>query len=124
MATKQNHKITGVLRSISQRETKGNNFVTRQIILDVTDGAYVQNIPIQFTQDRCDLVDNFTEGQEVTISFNLRGRIWQDKCFGTIEGWRIESTNTSNAPAPPESQPQQTAASDKQGNLPENQLPF
>lgn len=104
MAARQNYKITGIISKIGQRESKSNSFTARQVILDVEDGNYTQNIPIQFTQDRCDLCDNFSEGEEVTISFNLRGRIWQDKCFGSIEGWKIEGTGNVK-PKPQEAEP-------------------
>jgi hypothetical protein len=47
------------------------------------------------TQGKCDSINSFGVGQEVTVSFNLRGREWTSpqgevKHFNTLEAWRIE----------------------------------
>ena len=80
-------------------------------------------IIIQFTQQRCDLLDSLQIGQNVKVYINIRGREWtnpqgETKYFNTIEGWKIEVIQTTNvanqqpmtqtAPAPtPQRAPQQ-----------------
>ena len=49
---------------------------------------------MEFTQDRCDILDCFDLNEMVEISFNLRGRIWInpqgiETFFNTIEAFRI-----------------------------------
>jgi hypothetical protein len=65
--------------------------------------TYPQEIEIQFTQDKCSLLDGIRTGQEVTIGVNLRGRMWtnpqgEDKYFNTIEGWKIDAPGQAPAP--------------------------
>jgi hypothetical protein len=68
-----------------------------------TDEQYPQMIMVEFVQDKCNLLDNYVEGQDVKIGINLRGREWinpegEAKYFNAIQGWRIES-NLADAPA-------------------------
>jgi len=57
-------------------------------------------ILIEFVQDKCDLLNKFKEGEDVTVSINLRGREWvnpqgETKYFNSIQGWRIGATAAS-----------------------------
>jgi hypothetical protein len=50
---------------------------------------------VEFTQDKCDLLNNYNVGEDVKVSINLRGREWvspqgETKYFNSIQGWRIE----------------------------------
>lgn len=60
---------------------------------------------IEFVQDKCDLLNNFSIGQDVTVSINLRGREWinpqgEAKYFNSIQGWRIEAAQGGSTPPP------------------------
>jgi len=39
-------------------------------------------------------------GDVVTVSFNLKGRQWQDRWFSNTEAWRIESVSKAASVAP------------------------
>ena len=50
---------------------------------------------IEFIQNNCELLDNYSIGQTVRIGINIRGREWESpdqgiKYFNSIQGWRIE----------------------------------
>lgn len=84
-------EITGKLHRIFPIEEKSSSFRTRDIVLEVQDGNFMQYVKFQLTQDRCALADAFREGEEVRVSFNLRGREWQGKYFTNLDAWRIEA---------------------------------
>ena len=87
-------EITGTIKKIGETQTFGEKgFRKRELILE-TSGEYPQPLSIEFIQDSCDIVDKYTEGQEVKIAINLRGREWinpegEAKYFNSIQGWRI-----------------------------------
>lgn len=99
-------KITGTVHSIGEVQQVSEKFAKRDIIIEDSSGKYPQHIPFQFTQDKVNDLNNFAPGQEVEISFNLKGRIWNnpktglDQCFGTNEGWKIEAIGS--APVAPQ----------------------
>jgi hypothetical protein len=104
-------EVVGKIKMIGEIKTFGtNNFAKREMVV-TTDEQYPQMIMIEFVQDKCNLLDNYVEGQDVKIGINLRGREWinpegEAKYFNAIQGWRIErnlpdghdSGNTGSAP--------------------------
>ena len=85
-----NFKLSGVLHVKGERQVISDKFTKREFVLRVKDGNYEQFPSFQLTQDRCDLLDGWNEGQSVTAHFNIRGREWQGKYFTSLEAWKIE----------------------------------
>jgi translation initiation factor IF-3 len=95
-------EVVGKIKVIESVVEKGT-FKSRNVIV-TTDEQYPQHISVQFVQDKCDILNSYKEGQNVKVSINLRGREWvnpqgESVYFNTIQGWRIEKTE-SNEPTP------------------------
>lgn len=89
-------ELEGIIKSIEETKEYGNNgFRKREIVL-TTEEQYPQHILIEFVQDKCDVLNNYSVGSKVRVGINLRGREWvspqgETKYFNTIQGWKIES---------------------------------
>ena len=35
-------------------------------------------------------IEAFGVGEQITVSFNLRGREWKEKFFNTLEAWKVQ----------------------------------
>jgi single-strand DNA-binding protein len=114
-------QVTGTIVKIKPTETipsktGGKDFVKREFWLQLADEKYPQTVPFELAGEKTDIIDAYQEGQEITVEFNLRGRIWQDKCFGSLSAWRIlkggdgESTTSSTASYSSAPQPAGTLA--------------
>lgn len=95
-------EITGTIKKVDETKTVGASFRKRELVL-TTDEQYPQSLLVEFTQDKCDLLNNFKAGESVKISINLKGREWvspqnETKYFNSIQGWRIEKLNSQTAP--------------------------
>ena len=82
-----------------------DKFSKREFVLTDASTMYPQDISFQLTQDQCSMLDNFMEGQEAEVSFNLRGREWTSpqgevKFFNSLEAFRVESNQPMSKPAP------------------------
>ena len=89
-------EVTGKIKVIDQEQQVSASFKKRDMVV-TTEEQYPQDIQIQFTQDKCDLLNSYKPGEPVKVSINLRGREWvnpqgEAKYFNTIQGWRIERT--------------------------------
>lgn len=84
----------GTLHKVFDTESKTASFQAREFVIK-HDGNYPQFIKFQLTQDRCDLINNFKEGDMIKVSFDLRGREWNDKYFTNLNAWRIEPGQSS-----------------------------
>ena len=93
-------QVQGTLKHKFDTQTVSDKFKKREFIL-TTDGAmpYPQHVSFQLSQDKCDLIDQFNEGQDIEVSFNLRGREWNGpqgvKFFNTLDAWRITAVSNS-----------------------------
>lgn len=87
----------GILHKVFDTESKTDSFRAREFVIK-HDGNYPQFIKFQLTQDRCDLVNNFKEGDKVKVSFDLRGREWNEKYFTNLNAWRIDAAQVEAAP--------------------------
>lgn len=69
-------------------------FKKREFVLEIEDGAYTQIIKFQLTQANCDKLDPYNEGDQLKVTFNLRGREYkkgdQVSYFTNLDAWRLE----------------------------------
>lgn len=84
------YEAEGKLIKIYDTENKSGKFSVREFVIEVPDGNYPQYVKFQAVQDRCNILDNFREGEKIKVSFDLRGREWQGKYFTSLNAWRIE----------------------------------
>lgn len=85
-------KVVGEIQQVSPTFKKCELVVT-------TDGQYPEPIMIEFVQDKSDLLNNLSVGDDVKVSINLGGREWvnpqgETKYFNSIKGWKIEKQNS------------------------------
>ncbi len=104
-------EIQGKIKLIEETKTFGTNGFRKREMVITTEEQYPQHILIEFIQDKTDLLNNYTVGQNVKISINIRGREWTNpegivKYFNSINGWRIENLEQTASkdmpPMPPE----------------------
>ena len=103
MKKSQSFEIQGKLHKVFPSENKSGSFQAREFVIEVESGQYSQFVKFQLTQDRCDLIDSYSEGEEIQVSFDLRGREWDGKYFTNLNAWRLNrpsSTEKADSPKP------------------------
>lgn len=89
------YKITGTIKVLNPTVQVSEKFSKREFVLTENLSQYPQDILFQAVQDRCALLDGINVGEQVEVSFNLRGREWTSpqgevKYFNSLDAWRIE----------------------------------
>ena len=99
--------ITGTLVVKYDVRQVSDAFKSREFVVEYIDNPlYPQYIKFESTQDRCSLIEKFEPGEQVEVSFNIRGRKWvspqgEEKYFNSLEAWRIQvPTPSENEPEP------------------------
>ena len=117
MSDQAKFEITGPIHHIGQTQQITEKFRKRDLVL-LLDGnsKWPQTVPFTFTGDRCDMLDSYGEGEIVKVTFNLRGRKYNDRYFGELSAFKIEAVGQAARPAPT-----QGAA---YGAPPDDDLPF
>ena len=88
-------KVTGKIKVIFETQTWDSGFTKREFVV-TTNETYPQDIKIELVKDKCSLLDLFNVGQDVEVSINLRGNEYNGKYYVTVQGWKIDKTESSN----------------------------
>ena len=94
-------EIQGQIHSIGATTEYGNNgFTKREFVIKLTgegeDTKYPNYVALELIKDKCALMDSYKIGDDITAQFNLSGRLWSgndkpEKCFTSLQAWKIES---------------------------------
>ena len=85
------YDLTGKVKLVQDAQTFGSGFTKREVVVIVEDGKYPQEISVEFVQDKVSLLDAVQVGQEVTITFDIRGREYNGRYFNNLQGWKIQA---------------------------------
>jgi single-strand DNA-binding protein len=91
------YELTGKIKIIQEAKTFDSGFTKREMIVIVEDGKYPQEINLEFVQDKITLLDTLQVGQEVTVTFDIRGREYNGRYFNNLQGWKIASAADENS---------------------------
>ncbi|NRB40263.1 MAG: DUF3127 domain-containing protein [Pseudomonadales bacterium] len=99
----------GIVHSIGETTEYGNNgFTKREFVLKLSgegeNAQYPNYVAMELIKDKCAVMDQYKVGDEVVAYFNLQGRLWQgqgkpEKCFTSLQAWRVEAFGAARAPA-------------------------
>lgn len=117
-------EIDGKLLRKYDTENKTQSFQAHEFVIEIQDGNYPQFIKFQLTQDRCALLDNYQEGEQIKVHFDLRGREWQGKYFTNLNAWRIEKGAGMEANTAPAADAFFPSANDEPAGQNNDDLPF
>ena len=100
-------ELTGKLIVVNPTQQITETFSKREFVVETSEENngqfYTQSIKFQVVQDKCDVLDQFSVGDEVNVSFNIGGRAWQNKegvtkYFNSLNAWKIEKLGSAPAP--------------------------
>lgn len=88
------YNLKGTLKVANKTQSISEKFSKREFVIETQD-QYPQQVMFQLTQDKCDYLDVYKVGEQLEISFNVRGREWvspagETKFFNTLEAWKIQ----------------------------------
>jgi len=92
------YELSGRIKLIQDPKTFDSGFTKREMVVIVEDGKYPQEINLEFVQDKVALLDSLQPGQEVTVSFDIRGREYNGRYFNNLQGWKIVTRDDDTAP--------------------------
>ena len=83
-------------------------FKKREFVVEIPSGNFAEQVKFQLTQDKCDLLDRYQEGDEINVFFNLKGKPYTKDgvttYFNNLDAWRLDSvkeSKTKDADEPP-----------------------
>lgn len=116
------YDLTGKIKLVQDPKTFDSGFTKREMVVIVEDGKYPQEINIEFVQDKVRLLDNLQVGQQVTVTFDIRGREYNGRYFNNLQGWKVVAAGDDTAVATHGNSSPQAAAMPT--DFDDNDIPF
>lgn len=109
-------EITGKLVAKYDTVQRTETFKTREFVIEKTEdinGRSISNyIKFQSVQDRTAMPDRFSIGDEVKVSFNIKGSKWtkdgKENYITNLDAWRMEHIKLSQDNGSVQTQPSVT----------------
>jgi len=93
-------EVTGKLHEVFDTKQVTERFRKREFVVETSDNPrYPQFVLFQLTGDRCEAIEEFQIGDEVSVDFSVRGREWKSpkgevKYFNSLDVWTIDGRSS------------------------------
>jgi hypothetical protein len=91
--------IKGAIKLINPIKVISDKFSVREFVVTTPDAKYPQDILFQTVNDRMDVLESLGVGQQVEVSYNVRGREFNGRYYNTLDAWKIEVTGSKPSQA-------------------------
>jgi len=91
-------KLTGVLHAIFPEQVVSDKFRKQEFVLKIEGDKYPNFPKFQAVNERIDLLQSFTPGDELTVSFDIQGKEYvkgtETLYFTSLNAWKLEGNAT------------------------------
>ena len=85
-----NLKLKGKLIVKSEPRQISEKFRVMDFVIETQDEKYPQSIQFQILNDRISEMDKYSIGEELEVSFDVRGRENSGKYYNSLNAYKIE----------------------------------
>lgn len=89
-------EINGTIIEIFETQTFESGFTKREFVIE-TPGEYPQQIKFEVLKDKCELLDKYKIGQNVDVTFDIKGREYNGRYFNNLIAWKVFSNDKVEA---------------------------
>jgi hypothetical protein len=93
------YEASGKLKWIGETQSFPSGFSKREFVVTTSHDKYPQDLKFEVVKDKCPALDPFSLGQDVQISFDIRGNEYNGKYYVNLACWKIQGSDGSS-PAP------------------------
>lgn len=110
-------EVTGKLLVKYDTQQVSERFKKREFVMELAEeingNTYTNYAKMQLVQNKCEIIDRFNEGDQIKVSFNIKGNRWEKdgrvNFITNLDAWRVEAAsagagatagNYNAAPAP------------------------
>ncbi len=94
------YEVAGKIKVINEVQNFPSGFMKREFVVTTAHDKYPQDLKFEMVKDKCAALDSFKSGEDVQVSFDIRGNEYNGKYFVNLSCWKIQSADSSSAAAP------------------------
>ena len=100
------YEAAGKMKWIGTTQSFPSGFTKREFVVTTAHDKYPQDIKFDMVKDKCQVLDSFELGQDVQVTFDIRGREYNGKYFVDLSCWKLQTADgASKASSPSSSEP-------------------
>ncbi len=107
------YELEGKIKVIEDTRSFPSGFTKREFVV-TTEERFPQDIKLECVKERCDLLNEYQAGDEVKVSFNLRGNEYNGRNFVNLHAWRLEKKTPGPSSEAPEHVPEESLPGDSE----------
>jgi hypothetical protein len=85
-------ELTGTLKVLEDLQTFASGFTKREFVIEVPDGKYPQMVKFETVRDKIDQLNTLSIGDELKVTFDIRGNEYKGRYYVNLNAWKIESS--------------------------------
>lgn len=94
------YETAGKLKWIGDTQSFASGFTKREFVVTTAADKYPQDLKFEVVKDKCPLLDPFALGQEVQVSFDIRGNEYNGKYYVNLACWKIQAAGEASGNKP------------------------
>lgn len=83
------YEATGKIKVIYDTQTFPSGFSKREFVVTTADSKYPQDLKFEVVKDKCSILDNYKEGSDVVVNFDVRGNEYNGKYYVNLSCWKL-----------------------------------
>ena len=98
-------ELTGTLKVLEDTQTFASGFSKREFVIEVPDGKYPQMVKFETVRDKIDLLNSVSIGDELKVTFDVRGNEYKGRYYVNLNAWKIEGGGGGSQAGAPQDPP-------------------
>lgn len=84
------YEASGKIKVINETQSFASGFTKREFVVTTAVDKYPQDLKFEVVKDKCAMLDKFKVGQDVQVSFDIRGNEYNGKYYVNLSAWKIQ----------------------------------
>lgn len=93
------YEATGKIKMIGEVQSFASGFTKREFVVTTANDKYPQDIKFDVVKEKCAMLDSFSNGDEVLVNFDIRGREYNGKYYVDLSCWKLQAAEGGGAPS-------------------------
>ena len=93
------YEASGKIKMIGEVQSFASGFIKREFVVTTTADKYPQDLKFEVVKDKCSMLDSYQAGDDVQVTFDIRGNEYNGKYYVNLSCWKLQSADGQGKPA-------------------------
>ena len=85
------YEANGKLKMVGEVQSFASGFTKREFVVTTENDKYPQDLKFEVVKDKCSMLDSYKTGDDVQVTFDIRGNEYNGKYFVNLSCFKLQS---------------------------------